>query len=148
MIDRLKPSKIISNMYLSFLFQYFLLKRLFLLESTYSIIWKRSWFLLRILLTLSLCVCICLSWRLQPLCVKCLDGKEVIHLEAGGVHSLALTAKSQVGDKLLKTDLNLLNIYYVIRQQYHVSFALSSVLHCIALFSFYEWRKREIREII
>ncbi|ELK04842.1 Alsin [Pteropus alecto] len=34
--------------------------------------------------------------RLQPLCVKCLDGKEVIHLEAGGVHSLALTAKSQV----------------------------------------------------
>ncbi|XP_057614852.1 alsin isoform X1 [Chionomys nivalis] len=34
--------------------------------------------------------------RLQPLCVKCLDGKEVIHLEAGGSHSLALTAKSQV----------------------------------------------------
>ncbi|XP_066135020.1 alsin isoform X3 [Saccopteryx bilineata] len=34
--------------------------------------------------------------RLQPLCVKCLDGKEVIHLEAGGCHSLALTAKSQV----------------------------------------------------
>ncbi|XP_016064341.1 PREDICTED: alsin isoform X3 [Miniopterus natalensis] len=34
--------------------------------------------------------------RLQPLCVKCLDGKEVIHLEAGGYHSLALTAKSQV----------------------------------------------------
>lgn len=36
------------------------------------------------------------SSRLQPLCVKCLDGKEVIHLEAGGSHSLALTAKSQV----------------------------------------------------
>ncbi|XP_012583169.1 PREDICTED: alsin isoform X1 [Condylura cristata] len=34
--------------------------------------------------------------RLQPLCVKCLDGKEVIHLEAGGYHSLALTAKSQI----------------------------------------------------
>ncbi|XP_075386445.1 alsin isoform X2 [Tenrec ecaudatus] len=34
--------------------------------------------------------------RLQPLCVKCLDGKEVIHVEAGGSHSLALTAKSQV----------------------------------------------------
>ncbi|KAL6088841.1 hypothetical protein STEG23_000702, partial [Scotinomys teguina] len=34
--------------------------------------------------------------RLQPLCVKCLDGKEVIHLEAAGSHSLALTAKSQV----------------------------------------------------
>uniref|UniRef100_A0A8C7AYF3 Alsin n=1 Tax=Neovison vison TaxID=452646 RepID=A0A8C7AYF3_NEOVI len=34
--------------------------------------------------------------RLQPLCVKCLDGKEVIYLEAGGYHSLALTAKSQV----------------------------------------------------
>ncbi|XP_005373242.1 PREDICTED: alsin isoform X2 [Chinchilla lanigera] len=34
--------------------------------------------------------------RLQPLCVKCLDGKEVIHLEAGGYHSIALTAKSQV----------------------------------------------------
>ncbi|KAM5280168.1 alsin [Ctenodactylus gundi] len=34
--------------------------------------------------------------RLQPLCVKCLDGKEVIHLGAGGSHSLALTAKSQV----------------------------------------------------
>ncbi|XP_004872339.1 alsin isoform X3 [Heterocephalus glaber] len=34
--------------------------------------------------------------RLQPLCVKCLDGKEVIHLEAGGYHSMALTAKSQV----------------------------------------------------
>lgn len=34
--------------------------------------------------------------RLQPLCVKCLDGKEVIHLEAGAHHSLALTAKSQV----------------------------------------------------
>lgn len=44
--------------------------------------------------------------RLQPLCVKCLDGKEVIHLEAGGCHSLALTAKSQVGSKLLKADLN------------------------------------------
>ncbi|XP_045150557.1 alsin isoform X2 [Echinops telfairi] len=34
--------------------------------------------------------------RLQPLCVKCLDGKEVIYVEAGGYHSLALTAKSQV----------------------------------------------------
>ncbi|KAM6178760.1 alsin isoform 1-T1 [Rhynchocyon petersi] len=34
--------------------------------------------------------------RLQPLCVKFLDGKEVIYLEAGGCHSLALTAKSQV----------------------------------------------------
>ncbi|XP_074047744.1 alsin isoform X4 [Macrotis lagotis] len=34
--------------------------------------------------------------RLQPLCVKCLDGKEVIHLAAGSHHSLALTAKSQV----------------------------------------------------
>uniref|UniRef100_A0A8C2TXH4 Alsin Rho guanine nucleotide exchange factor ALS2 n=1 Tax=Coturnix japonica TaxID=93934 RepID=A0A8C2TXH4_COTJA len=34
--------------------------------------------------------------RLQPLCVKSLDGKEVIQLSAGGHHSLALTAKSQV----------------------------------------------------
>ncbi|XP_029462134.1 alsin isoform X2 [Rhinatrema bivittatum] len=34
--------------------------------------------------------------RLQPLCVRCLDGKEVIRLTAGGLHSLALTAKSQV----------------------------------------------------
>lgn len=34
--------------------------------------------------------------RLQPLCVKSLDGKEVIHISAGGHHSLALTAKSQV----------------------------------------------------
>uniref|UniRef100_A0A8D0G9J0 Alsin Rho guanine nucleotide exchange factor ALS2 n=1 Tax=Sphenodon punctatus TaxID=8508 RepID=A0A8D0G9J0_SPHPU len=34
--------------------------------------------------------------RLQPLCVKSLDGKEVIQLSAGGCHSLALTAKSQV----------------------------------------------------
>ncbi|XP_012870384.1 PREDICTED: alsin [Dipodomys ordii] len=34
--------------------------------------------------------------RLQPLCVKCLDGKEIIYLEAGSYHSLALTAKSQV----------------------------------------------------
>uniref|UniRef100_A0ACB8G0I0 Agglutinin-like protein 2 n=1 Tax=Sphaerodactylus townsendi TaxID=933632 RepID=A0ACB8G0I0_9SAUR len=34
--------------------------------------------------------------RLQPLCVKSLDGKEVIHLSAGEHHSLALTAKSQV----------------------------------------------------
>ena len=42
-------------------------------------------------------MCTCLfPPRLQPLCVKCLDGKEVIHLEAGGSHSLALTAKSQV----------------------------------------------------
>ncbi|KAF3824224.1 hypothetical protein GH733_008509, partial [Mirounga leonina] len=37
--------------------------------------------------------------RLQPLCVKCLDGKEVIYLEAGGYHSLALTAKSQVSSE-------------------------------------------------
>jgi len=50
------------------------------------------------------CMCVCFSLRLQPLCVKCLDGKEVIHLEAGGYHSLALTAKSQVGGKLLKAD--------------------------------------------
>lgn len=48
---------------------------------------------------LSLCVYV-FSLRLQPLCVKCLDGKEIIHLEAGGFHSLALTAKSQVGGKL------------------------------------------------
>lgn len=42
-------------------------------------------------------MCLCLfPSRLQPLCVKCLDGKEVIHLEAGDSHSLALTAKSQV----------------------------------------------------
>uniref|UniRef100_A0A8D0KN05 Alsin Rho guanine nucleotide exchange factor ALS2 n=1 Tax=Salvator merianae TaxID=96440 RepID=A0A8D0KN05_SALMN len=34
--------------------------------------------------------------RLQPLCIKSLDGKEVIQLFAGGHHSLALTAKSQV----------------------------------------------------
>ncbi|XP_006862092.1 PREDICTED: alsin [Chrysochloris asiatica] len=34
--------------------------------------------------------------RLQPLCVKFLDGKEVVSVEAGGSHSLALTAKSQV----------------------------------------------------
>nr|XP_033800782.1 alsin isoform X2 [Geotrypetes seraphini] len=34
--------------------------------------------------------------RLQPLCVRCLDGKEIIRLAAGGLHSLALTAKSQV----------------------------------------------------
>lgn len=52
-----------------------------------------------------MCVCVCFSLRLQPLCVKCLDGKEVIHLEAGGYHSLALTAKSQVGGKPLKADL-------------------------------------------
>lgn len=52
------------------------------------------------------CMCVCFSLRLQPLCVKCLDGKEVIHLEAGGYHSLALTAKSQVGSKLLKADLD------------------------------------------
>lgn len=52
------------------------------------------------------CMCVCFSLRLQPLCVKCLDGKEVIHLEAGGYHSLALTAKSQVGGKLLKADLD------------------------------------------
>uniref|UniRef100_A0A2K6THC4 Alsin Rho guanine nucleotide exchange factor ALS2 n=1 Tax=Saimiri boliviensis boliviensis TaxID=39432 RepID=A0A2K6THC4_SAIBB len=47
-------------------------------------------------ITRILCVHMCFSLRLQPLCVKCLDGKEVIHLEAGGYHSLALTAKSQV----------------------------------------------------
>ncbi|NXC12384.1 ALS2 protein, partial [Corythaeola cristata] len=44
--------------------------------------------------------------RLQPLCVKSLDGKEVIHLSAGGHHSLALTAKSQVkvcGDGIWST---------------------------------------------
>lgn len=52
------------------------------------------------------CMCVCFSLRLQPLCVKCLDGKEVIQLEAGGYHSLALTAKSQVGGKLLKADLD------------------------------------------
>jgi hypothetical protein len=47
------------------------------------------------------CVCVYLfPLRLQPLCVKCLDGKEVIHLEAGGSHSLALTAKSQVRGSL------------------------------------------------
>ncbi|XP_078536348.1 alsin [Lissotriton helveticus] len=34
--------------------------------------------------------------RLQPLCVRSLDGKEVTHLEAGGHHTLALTARSQV----------------------------------------------------
>ncbi|XP_003227382.2 alsin [Anolis carolinensis] len=34
--------------------------------------------------------------RLQPMSVKSLDGKEVIQLSAGGHHSLALTAKSQV----------------------------------------------------
>ncbi|XP_069471605.1 alsin isoform X2 [Ambystoma mexicanum] len=34
--------------------------------------------------------------RLQPLCVRSLDGKEVIQLQAGGHHTLALTARSQV----------------------------------------------------
>ncbi|XP_053328215.1 alsin [Spea bombifrons] len=34
--------------------------------------------------------------RLQPLCVRSMDGKEVVKLAAGSHHSLALTAKSQV----------------------------------------------------
>ncbi|KAG8432698.1 hypothetical protein GDO86_017080 [Hymenochirus boettgeri] len=34
--------------------------------------------------------------RLQPLCVRSLDGKEVIQLSAGSHHSIALTARSQV----------------------------------------------------
>ncbi|MEE6490137.1 hypothetical protein FKM82_015786 [Ascaphus truei] len=34
--------------------------------------------------------------RLQPLCVRSLDGKEVIQLAAGSHHSVALTARSQV----------------------------------------------------
>uniref|UniRef100_A0A8C5PPW7 Alsin Rho guanine nucleotide exchange factor ALS2 n=1 Tax=Leptobrachium leishanense TaxID=445787 RepID=A0A8C5PPW7_9ANUR len=34
--------------------------------------------------------------RLQPLCVRSLDGKEVVQLAAGSHHSLALTARSQV----------------------------------------------------
>ncbi|XP_075036244.1 alsin [Mixophyes fleayi] len=34
--------------------------------------------------------------RLQPLCVRSMDGKEVVQLAAGSHHSVALTAKSQV----------------------------------------------------
>ncbi|XP_053554665.1 alsin isoform X2 [Bombina bombina] len=34
--------------------------------------------------------------RLQPLGVRSLDGKEVVHLAAGGHHSIAVTARSQV----------------------------------------------------
>ncbi|OCT63849.1 alsin [Xenopus laevis] len=34
--------------------------------------------------------------RLQPLCVRSMDGKEVIQLAAGSHHSVALTARSQV----------------------------------------------------
>ncbi|KAI4876025.1 hypothetical protein NFI96_002868 [Prochilodus magdalenae] len=34
--------------------------------------------------------------RLQPLCIKCLSGKEVVRVAAGALHSLALTAQSQV----------------------------------------------------
>ncbi|KAM4626097.1 alsin [Discoglossus pictus] len=34
--------------------------------------------------------------RLQPLCVRSLDGKEVVQLAAGSHHSIALTARSQV----------------------------------------------------
>ncbi|KAK3575470.1 hypothetical protein QTP86_026856 [Hemibagrus guttatus] len=34
--------------------------------------------------------------RLQPLCIKSLSGKEVIRVAAGALHSLALTAQSQV----------------------------------------------------
>ncbi|XP_076871765.1 alsin isoform X2 [Brachyhypopomus gauderio] len=34
--------------------------------------------------------------RLQPLCIKSLSGKEVIRVAAGSLHSLALTAQSQV----------------------------------------------------
>ncbi|XP_068101201.1 alsin [Hyperolius riggenbachi] len=34
--------------------------------------------------------------RLQPLCVRSLDGKEVVQLAAGSHHSVALTARSQV----------------------------------------------------
>lgn len=103
-------------------------------------------------------VCVCFSLRLQPLCVKCLDGKEIIHLEAGGYHSLALSAKSQVGGKLKQADLNFmedqhdkvgplfLEYLLCVKQQSHISLDLSSVLHCIALFSFYRWG-RGLREI-
>lgn len=109
---------------------------------------RKAMILAGIFLTLSLCVYICFSLRLQPLCIKCLDGKEVIHLEAGGYHSLALTAKSQVGS-LLKTDLNFMEgqhdkiapsfVEYLlcIKQQYHISSDLSNVSHCIVLFPFY-----------
>lgn len=105
------------------------------------------------------CVCVCFSLRLQPLCVKCLDGKEVIHLEAGGYHSLALTAKSQVGDKLLKADLNFMEgqpdeigpsfIEYMlcVRQQSCISFGLFSVLRCIVLFPFYRWGKGGLEKL-
>ncbi|KAM8933574.1 alsin isoform 2-T2 [Pelodytes ibericus] len=34
--------------------------------------------------------------RLQPLCVRSMDGKEVVQLAAGSHHSMALTARSQV----------------------------------------------------
>ncbi|XP_053493319.1 alsin [Ictalurus furcatus] len=34
--------------------------------------------------------------RLQPLCIKSLSGKEVVRVAAGALHSLALTAQSQV----------------------------------------------------
>nr|DBA20075.1 TPA: hypothetical protein GDO54_015815 [Pyxicephalus adspersus] len=34
--------------------------------------------------------------RLQPLCVRSMDGKEVVQLAAGSHHSVALTARSQV----------------------------------------------------
>lgn len=45
-----------------------------------------------------LCGCACLyaPCRLQPRCVKCLSSKEVVRVAAGGQHSLAVTAQSQV----------------------------------------------------
>lgn len=105
----------------------------------FIVTWKRLLYSLRKVLILVAntyieVVCVCFSLRLQPLCVKCLDGKEVIHLEAGGYHSLALTAKSQVGGKLLKAYLNftedlnnvLNNIYW-----------LSAV--CQAIIPYFTW---------
>lgn len=45
-------------------------------------------------------VCVC---RLQPLCIKSLNKKEVIRVSAGAHHSIALTAQSQVRLSALKT---------------------------------------------
>lgn len=47
--------------------------------------------------TVCMCLCLCVS-RLQPLCIKCLTGEEVIKVAAGSHHSLALTAHCQVTD--------------------------------------------------
>lgn len=50
----------------------------------------------------SVTVCVC---RLQPLCIKSLNNKEVVRVAAGAQHSLAVTAQSQV--RLIKTSSHL-----------------------------------------